>query len=70
MSTFGIQTARAFLNQLKEEFGDLLEDSMSERHALNACLTAYHLHEWVWGECRANRPAHSLGDQPQTFRVT
>ena len=22
---------------------------MSERHALNAVWTAYHIHEWVWG---------------------
>jgi hypothetical protein len=56
MTSFGISTARNFLEKLHEEQQDLIATHcLSERHALNAIMTAYHLHEWVWGECRSRR---------------
>jgi hypothetical protein len=57
MATFGATTAKEFLDKLHEEQADFIASHcLSTRHALNAIITAYHLHEWVWGECRANRP--------------
>ena len=47
---FDINTSRDLLNKLEADFEDLKADPMSARHALNAVVTAYHLHEWVWGE--------------------
>jgi hypothetical protein len=57
MTSFGISTARDFLEKLHEEQKDLMATHcLSERHALNAIMTAYHLHEWVWNGCRTHRP--------------
>jgi hypothetical protein len=57
MTSFGISTAKEFLEKLHEEQKDFVATHcLSERHALNAIITAYHLHEWVWGECRSRRP--------------
>jgi hypothetical protein len=57
MATFGITTAKEFLDKLHAEQADFeASHYLSARHALNAIITAYHMHEWVWGECRANRP--------------
>jgi hypothetical protein len=50
MSSFSIRTPRDFLEKLINEQGDLhASDCLSARHAINATMTAYHLHEWVWG---------------------
>jgi hypothetical protein len=57
MATFGVTTAKEFLEKLHEEQADFVASHcLSTRHALNAIITAYHLHEWVWGECCADRP--------------
>lgn len=57
MASFGITTARDFFNKLVEEQRDFeASHSLSARHAINAVMTAYHLHEWVWGEVVKNRP--------------
>jgi len=57
MASFGITTARDFLNKLVEEQRDFeASHCLSARHAINAVMTAYHLHEWVWGEFVKNRP--------------
>jgi hypothetical protein len=51
MATFGITTPRALLEKLTEELRDFeAADCLSARYAINAVMTAYHLHEWVWGE--------------------
>ena len=50
MSSFDINTAEDFLEKLLAEHRDFKNDLLSARHAINACMTAYHLHEWVWGE--------------------
>jgi hypothetical protein len=53
MTSFGISTSKEFLEKLHEEQKDFIAtDCLSARHALNAIITAYHLHEWVWAECR------------------
>jgi hypothetical protein len=50
MATFGITSPKGMLDKLTDEFRDF-EDGhcLSARHAMNAVITAYHLHEWVWG---------------------
>jgi hypothetical protein len=56
MATFGINTSKALLEKLTEELRDFEgADCLSARHAINAVMTAYHLHEWVWGELVKNR---------------
>jgi hypothetical protein len=53
MTSFGISTSKEFLDKLHEEQKDFVATHcQSARHALNAIITAYHLHEWVWGEYR------------------
>jgi hypothetical protein len=47
---FDIITARDFLSKLEAEYADFKAQPASARHALNCTITAYHLHEWVWGD--------------------
>ena len=50
MSSFIITTPAELLQKLLQEQQDFTnENCLSARHALNAVMTAYHLHEWVWG---------------------
>jgi hypothetical protein len=50
MASFDIRTPRDFLQKLRDEHADFIKsDCLDARHALNAVMTAYHLHEWVWG---------------------
>ena len=52
MTSFNITSAKGFLDKLHEEQNDFAASHcLSARHALNAIITGYHLHEWVWGEC-------------------
>ena len=56
MASFAIKTATDFLHKLRDEQADFVaRDCLSERHALNAVMTAYHLHEWVWGDFAKRR---------------
>jgi hypothetical protein len=57
MTSFNITSAKSFLCKLHEEKNDFAASHcLSARHALNAIITAYHLHEWVWGECLKEHP--------------
>jgi hypothetical protein len=47
---FDIITSRDFHAKLKADYADFLKDTQSARLALNCINTAYHLHEWVWGD--------------------
>jgi hypothetical protein len=47
---FDIITSRDFLEKLEADFDDFMKEPYSARHALNCAITAYHLHEWVWGD--------------------
>src|SRR6516164_927661 len=47
---FDITTSRDFLGKLKADFEDFTREPHSARLALNCAITAYHLHEWVWGD--------------------
>ncbi len=47
---FEIATARDFHAKLKADFEDFAKDPASGPRALNCIITAYHLHEWVWGD--------------------
>src|SRR4051794_4521490 len=77
MPTFAIIAARHLLEKLHEEQRDFIaSDCLSSRHALNAIITAYHLHEWVWAECCVQRSyliarwgfAEAAGNDPAPFR--
>jgi len=47
---FDIITCRDFHRKLKADFEDFSKEQDSARLALNCIITAYHLHEWVWGD--------------------
>jgi hypothetical protein len=46
---FGITTADDFFAKLEADYVDFKAQPDSARLALNCIITAYHLHEWVWG---------------------
>lgn len=50
MSMFDIVTSLDFLSKLEAEYIDFKAQPDSARYALNCIMTAYHLHEWVWGD--------------------
>ncbi len=47
---FDIITSRDFLAKLEADFADYAKEPGSGCLALNCALTAYHMHEWVWGD--------------------
>jgi hypothetical protein len=47
---FDIITSQEFLTKLEANYADFKAQPDSTRHALNCIMTAYHLHEWVWGD--------------------
>jgi hypothetical protein len=47
---FDITTSRDYLAKLEADFDDYMKEPASARLALNCAITAYHLHEWVWGD--------------------
>ncbi|HKN10431.1 MAG TPA: hypothetical protein VJ376_13240 [Pseudomonadota bacterium] len=47
---FDIITSRDFLAKLEADFADYAKEPGSGRLALNCAMTAYHMHEWVWGD--------------------
>ena len=47
---FDIVTSQEFLAKLEADCTDFKAQPDSARHALNCIITAYHLHEWVWGD--------------------
>ncbi|WP_296346363.1 hypothetical protein [Reyranella sp.] len=47
---FNIKTSRDFYKKLLEDFADLQDNPTSARIAINCSITAYHMHEWIWGD--------------------
>jgi hypothetical protein len=47
---FTIQTSRDFYEKLLAEFADFQREPASARFAINCAITAYHMHEWIWGD--------------------
>jgi hypothetical protein len=45
-----IVTSRDLLCKLEAGHAEFKSNPDSARHALNCIITAYHLHEWVWGD--------------------
>jgi hypothetical protein len=39
-----------FSTSFKADYADFKSQPSSARRALNCIITAYHLHEWVWGD--------------------
>lgn len=54
---FDILNARDFYAALVEDFDDFVAEPHSSRRALHCAITAYHLHEWVWGDWLAKDEA-------------
>jgi hypothetical protein len=53
-------SAADFLLKLKHERADFIHSKcMDARHAINAVMTGYHLHEWVFRELSARQPSFS-----------
>ena len=47
---FDITNSLGFYKKLLADVADLQEHPDSARLAVNCAVTAYHLHEWVWGD--------------------
>jgi hypothetical protein len=47
---FDISNAQDFYAMLVQDFDEFFEDQQSSRRAIHCAITAYHLHEWVWGD--------------------
>lgn len=47
---FDIASSEDFYAALVNDFDDLMAEPHSARRALHCAMTAYHLHEWVWGD--------------------
>lgn len=47
---FDLTTSRDFYAMLVEDFDDFMAEPHSARRAVHCAITAYHLHEWVWGD--------------------
>ena len=47
---FDIVSCRDFHDKLNADFDDFIKEPTSARLALNCIITAYHLHEWIWGD--------------------
>lgn len=47
---FDIKNSRDFFGKLQDEFAEFQRDQSSARVAVNCAITAYHMHEWVWGD--------------------
>jgi hypothetical protein len=48
--SFNIRTSKDFFHKLEEEYADFQQNPLSARHAINAAMTAWHLHEWLWAD--------------------
>lgn len=55
-TSFDIRTAEDFLKKLLAEYQDFLRNPSSACHAINVAMSAYHLHEWVWGDRLKRNP--------------
>jgi hypothetical protein len=53
---FGIESARDFYSLVVADFEDFMREPQSARRAIHCALSAYHLHDWVWGERLADYP--------------
>jgi hypothetical protein len=51
---FNIRNSRDFYEKLLQEFAELQDNPSSARAAINCAISAYHLHEWVWGDWLKN----------------
>jgi hypothetical protein len=47
---FDIETSKDFYAALVSDFDDYMDEPHSARRALHCAMTAFHLHEWVWGD--------------------
>lgn len=47
---FNLNSSQDFYAMLIEDFDDFMAEPTSVRRALHCAITAYHLHEWVWGD--------------------
>lgn len=68
---FGIATARDFYAMAVQDFDDFMEEPHSARRAIHCAISAYHLHDWVWGERLAHDPTFraslGCGDRKDDF---
>ncbi|MEN5168332.1 hypothetical protein ABE444_02060 [Brevundimonas pondensis] len=59
---FGITTAKDFRSKASRDNAALQSDIANADYAINAVLSAYHLHEWVWGRSlKASSPISVRG---------
>jgi hypothetical protein len=60
---FDVRDSRDFYQKLDLDLAEFQASPLSSRAAINCALTAYHLHEWIWGDWlkRAQEVHEKLG---------
>jgi hypothetical protein len=47
---FDISNSQDFYVVVKQDFDEFSENQQSSRRAIHCVISAYHLHEWIWGD--------------------
>ena len=58
---FAITNAREFREKVEEDLDELAKDIANSSRAMNAAISTYHLHEWLWGHVLKPKKPVKLG---------
>jgi len=58
---FAITNAREFREKVEEDLDELAKDIANSSRAMNAAISTYHLHEWLWGHVLKPKKPVTLG---------
>lgn len=58
---FAITNAREFREKVEEDLDELAKDIGNSSRAMNAAISTYHLHEWLWGHVLKPKRPVTLG---------
>ncbi|MBX6320372.1 MAG: hypothetical protein IRY94_00935 [Rhodospirillaceae bacterium] len=58
---FAITNAKEFREKVEEDLGELAKDIANSSRAMNATLSTYHLHEWLWSHVLKRKKPVTLG---------
>ena len=58
---FAITNAREFREKVEEDLDELAKDIANSSRAMNAAISVYHLHEWLWGHVLKQKKTVTLG---------
>ena len=58
---FAITNAKEFREKVEEDLDELAKDIANSSRAMNATISTYHLHEWLWGHVLKPKKPVTLG---------